>query len=191
MKVVVRILELSVTVLVSYSVELSYMWFCIWGFVSRNWFWFRTPRFRNTSFIQKVSYHSFVSKGFISLGASNRPPILEKGSYVTWASRFRRFLDNKQEEEERMWHSIEVGSYERQRITNPYKPDETVPEPTSKMTKANKKQYFVDIKVMNYLLQGIPNDIYNFVNACKDVKQMWEWIKRLMHGYEITKKRDT
>ncbi|GKA78177.1 hypothetical protein Tco_0784714 [Tanacetum coccineum] len=36
------------------------------------------------------------------LGASDRPLILEKGSYVPWASRFRRFLENKQEGGERM-----------------------------------------------------------------------------------------
>ncbi|GJS75028.1 hypothetical protein Tco_0724909 [Tanacetum coccineum] len=39
---------------------------------------------------------------------------------------------------------------------------------------------------MNYLLQGIPNDIYNSVDACKDAKK-WERIKRLMHGFDITK----
>ncbi|GJW73414.1 hypothetical protein Tco_0132784 [Tanacetum coccineum] len=32
-------------------------------------------------------------------------------------------------------------------------------------------------KVMNYLLQGIPNDIYNSVDACQDAKIMWERIK--------------
>ncbi|GKB63872.1 hypothetical protein Tco_0920058 [Tanacetum coccineum] len=62
--------------------------------------------------------------------ASDRPLILEKGSYVPWASRFRRFLDNKQEEEEeRMWRSIEIRPYVRQRITDPDKPTETIPKP--------------------------------------------------------------
>nr|GEU59230.1 hypothetical protein [Tanacetum cinerariifolium] len=45
----------------------------------------------------------------VESGASDRPLILEKGSYVPWASRFKRFLDNKQEDREHMWHSIEVG----------------------------------------------------------------------------------
>ncbi|GJZ68472.1 hypothetical protein Tco_0631712 [Tanacetum coccineum] len=72
-------------------------------------------------------------------------------------------------------------------IYDPDNPPKEILEPISKMTEANKKQYFADIKVMNYLLQGIPNDIYNYVYAYKDVKQMWERIKRLMHGSEITK----
>ncbi|GJX10253.1 hypothetical protein Tco_0200112 [Tanacetum coccineum] len=54
------------------------------------------------------------------------------------------------------------------------------------MTEGNKKQYIADVRVMNYLLQAIPNDIYNLVDACKNAKEMWEQIKRLMHGYEIT-----
>nr|GEU35351.1 hypothetical protein [Tanacetum cinerariifolium] len=54
------------------------------------------------------------------------------------------------------------------------------------MTESKKKQSFVYIKVMNYLLQGIPNDICNSVDACKNAKQIWERIKRFMKGYEVT-----
>ncbi|GJW49504.1 hypothetical protein Tco_0090855 [Tanacetum coccineum] len=39
---------------------------------------------------------------------------------------------------------------------------------------------------MNYLLQAMPNDIYNSMDACKDSKTTWERIKRLMHGSDIT-----
>ncbi|GJZ81697.1 RNA-directed DNA polymerase, eukaryota, reverse transcriptase zinc-binding domain protein [Tanacetum coccineum] len=39
---------------------------------------------------------------------------------------------------------------------------------------------------MNYLLQAIPNDIYNSVVACKNAKEMWQRIKRLMFGSEVT-----
>nr|GEX16557.1 retrovirus-related Pol polyprotein from transposon TNT 1-94 [Tanacetum cinerariifolium] len=35
------------------------------------------------------------------------------------------------------------------------------------MTEANKKQHIADVKVMNYLLQAIPNDIYNSVDTSK------------------------
>ncbi|GJX20479.1 hypothetical protein Tco_0223156 [Tanacetum coccineum] len=54
------------------------------------------------------------------------------------------------------------------------------------MIEGNKKQYIADVRVMNYLLQAIPNDIYNSVDACKNAKEIWERIKRLMHGSEIT-----
>nr|GEU31813.1 hypothetical protein [Tanacetum cinerariifolium] len=49
----------------------------------------------------------------VDSGANERPPILEKGNYIPWESRFRRFLDNKLEEEDRMWRLIEKGPYMR------------------------------------------------------------------------------
>ncbi|GJS51367.1 integrase, catalytic region, zinc finger, CCHC-type containing protein [Tanacetum coccineum] len=54
------------------------------------------------------------------------------------------------------------------------------------MTEGNKKQYIADVKVMNYFLKAIPNDIYNSVDACKNTKDMWERIKRLMFGSDVT-----
>ncbi|GJZ06722.1 hypothetical protein Tco_0540515 [Tanacetum coccineum] len=41
-------------------------------------------------------------------------------------------------------------------------------------------------RVINYLLQAIPNDIYNLVDACKTAQEMWERIKRLMYGSDVT-----
>ncbi|GJW33082.1 hypothetical protein Tco_0053114 [Tanacetum coccineum] len=89
------------------------------------------------------------------LGAFKRPPMLEKESYVPWASCFMRFLDNNRK----------------------------------KGSGCDVQLKLEHIKVMNYLLQGIPNDIYNFVNACKTAKQMWEWIRRLMHASKKTKQQ--
>ncbi|GJV83946.1 hypothetical protein Tco_1523844 [Tanacetum coccineum] len=88
-------------------------------------------------------------------GAKSTPQILEKGSYVPWASRFFRFFDNKREEGELMGHSIDN-----------------------------------DIKVMNCILQGIPNDIYNYVDACKDAQTMWNMIKRLMQAKKAARNHD-
>ncbi|GJY71693.1 putative ribonuclease H-like domain-containing protein [Tanacetum coccineum] len=125
-------------------------------------------------------------------GANERPLMLERGNYIPWESRFRRFLDNKLEEGERMWNSIQNGPYVRPMIPDP---DGTVNingtvkqilQPLSKMTEGNKKQYIADVKVMNYHLQAILNDIYNSVDACKNAKEMWERIKRLMFGSDVT-----
>ncbi|GKA02282.1 hypothetical protein Tco_0674947 [Tanacetum coccineum] len=77
-------------------------------------------------------------------------------------------------------------------IQNPDKPDDPttkIIEPLSKMTGSNKQRYLSDIIMMNYLLQGIPNDIYNSVDACKTTKQMWERIRSLMHESEKTKQQ--
>ncbi|GKA27068.1 hypothetical protein Tco_0713236 [Tanacetum coccineum] len=119
-------------------------------------------------------------------GANERPPMLEKGNYIPWESRFRRFMDNKLKDGERMWNSIQNGPYQWPMIPNPNNTQQQILEPLSKMTEGNKKQYIADVKVMNYLLQEIPNDIYNSVDACKNAKEVWERIKRLMFGFEVT-----
>ncbi|GJR67815.1 integrase, catalytic region, zinc finger, CCHC-type containing protein [Tanacetum coccineum] len=69
------------------------------------------------------------------------------------------------EDGEQMWWSIEKGPYKMPLIIDPDDDKEKILEPLSKMTKSNKKQYNADVKVMNYLLQTIPNDIYNSVDA--------------------------
>ncbi|GJR67605.1 hypothetical protein Tco_0013670 [Tanacetum coccineum] len=112
--------------------------------------------------------------------ALDRPLILEKGSFVPWASRFLRFLENKQEEGELMQNSIDNGPYIRKYIPNLNNHSKTILEPISKMTSQNKAQYFACIKVINYILQGIPNNIYNSMDACPDAQQLWKRIKRLM-----------
>ncbi|GJX77101.1 retrovirus-related pol polyprotein from transposon TNT 1-94 [Tanacetum coccineum] len=77
--------------------------------------------------------------------------MLEKGSYIPWDSRFRRFLANKLEDGERMWRSIEKGPYVRTMIADPDDLRKHIIEPLSKMT-----------------------------------EQLWERIKRLMYGSDVT-----
>ncbi|GJW37157.1 hypothetical protein Tco_0060077, partial [Tanacetum coccineum] len=64
-------------------------------------------------------------------GANERPPMLEKGNYIPWESRFRRPM-----------------------VVDPIHPTVPMLEPLSKMTEGNMKQYFADVRVMNYLLQA-------------------------------------
>ncbi|GJS24432.1 copia protein [Tanacetum coccineum] len=95
-------------------------------------------------------------------GANERPPMLEKGNYIPLESRLRRFLDNKLEDGERMWNSIQNGPYKRPMNPNPNNDRQEILEPLSKMTARNKSQFIAD------------------------VKEMWERIKRLMFGSEVT-----
>ncbi|GKC66426.1 hypothetical protein Tco_1099024 [Tanacetum coccineum] len=80
-------------------------------------------------------------------GSNNRPPMLEKGSYVPWESSFMRYVDGKKEHWRVVKDSIENGD--------------------------DKLRYEADIKAMNWILLGIPNDIYASVDACQDAKAMW------------------
>ncbi|GJT73835.1 putative ribonuclease H-like domain-containing protein [Tanacetum coccineum] len=79
-------------------------------------------------------------------GANERPPMLERWNYIPWKSRFRRFLDNKLEDRERMWNSIQNGPYARPMISNPDDTEKQIFKPLSKMTSTNKSQYIADVK---------------------------------------------
>nr|GEU90052.1 hypothetical protein [Tanacetum cinerariifolium] len=108
----------------------------------------------------------------VKSGATDRPLILEKGYYIPWESQFKRFMVNKRKYGKRMWYSIIEGPYVRPMIIDPDDPDSRIPEPMSKMTEANKIRYTADVRVMNYILQAIPNDIYNSEDSCKDAHKI-------------------
>ncbi|GJW47618.1 hypothetical protein Tco_0079264 [Tanacetum coccineum] len=75
-------------------------------------------------------------------------------------------------------------------IIDPDDADSEIPEPLSKMTEANKKCYSTDVRVMNYLLQALPNDIYNSVDACNDAQKKWERIRRLSTLVNVMDRND-
>ncbi|GJU06580.1 hypothetical protein Tco_1123010 [Tanacetum coccineum] len=97
------------------------------------------------------------------VGFETRPPMLERCSYIPWASCFRRYLNRKRENRKRLNKAIDEG-------------DEL-------------KQYEAEIEAMNLILISIPNDIYNFVDACTTAKAMWQRVERLMRGEALVAKK--
>ncbi|GJX04217.1 hypothetical protein Tco_0190133 [Tanacetum coccineum] len=50
-----------------------------------------------------------------------------------------------------------------------------------------KERYKADIRATNILLQGIPKDIYSLINHYTDAKDIWENVKMILEGSELTK----
>ncbi|GKA96312.1 hypothetical protein Tco_0818407 [Tanacetum coccineum] len=69
-----------------------------------------------------------------------------------------------------MWRSIEKGPYVRPMILDPDNTGQQIIEPLSKMTEINKKQYTADVRVMNYLLQAIPNVILSKIRKIRRIR---------------------
>ncbi|GJS62096.1 hypothetical protein Tco_0656880 [Tanacetum coccineum] len=88
-------------------------------------------------------------------GSETRPPMLERGSYIPWASRFKRFLNRKREN--RKW------------LLKDLQGDDLL-------------YYDAEMELMNMILLSIPNEIYNSVDSCKTAKEMWARVERLMRG---------
>nr|GEU32802.1 reverse transcriptase domain, reverse transcriptase zinc-binding domain protein [Tanacetum cinerariifolium] len=122
----------------------------------------------------------------------NRPPLLEKGSYVTWASRFIRNVDGKKEQGISIRRLIEEGLFKLGEIPEPDSPADAPvlrPHKYSNLTGEDKLDYEADIDVMNWIILGIPNNIYKSVDSCSTAQQMWKRVQRLMQGTKLSKQK--
>nr|GEZ18189.1 Gag-Pol polyprotein [Tanacetum cinerariifolium]GFA50757.1 Gag-Pol polyprotein [Tanacetum cinerariifolium] len=57
----------------------------------------------------------------------------------------------------------------------------------SDLTSEEKERYNADIRATNILLQGLPKDIYSLINHYTDAKDIWDNVKMLLEGSELTK----
>ncbi|GJU91250.1 hypothetical protein Tco_1303673 [Tanacetum coccineum] len=57
----------------------------------------------------------------------------------------------------------------------------------SDLSPEDKDRYNADIQATNILLQGLPKDIYTLINHYTDAKDIWDNVKMLLEGYELTK----
>ncbi|GKB83385.1 hypothetical protein Tco_0950280 [Tanacetum coccineum] len=55
------------------------------------------------------------------------------------------------------------------------------------LTQEEKERYKVDIRATNILLQGIPKEIYVLINHYTDARDIWDNVKMLLEGSELTK----
>ncbi|GJR30488.1 hypothetical protein Tco_1106720 [Tanacetum coccineum] len=114
-------------------------------------------------------------------GSETRPPMLERGSYIPWASRFRRYINRKRENRKWLNKALDEG---------PYQFEMFIPNNSTvlKLQTAKDLQgdallhYDAEMELMNLILLSIPNDIYNSVDACTSAKDMWKRVERLMRG---------
>ncbi|GJR14068.1 hypothetical protein Tco_0796720, partial [Tanacetum coccineum] len=110
-------------------------------------------------------------------GSETRPPMLERGSYIPWASRFRRYINRKRENRKWLNKALDEG---------PYQFEMFIPNNSTvlKLQTAEDLQgdallhYDAEMELMNLILLSIPNDIYNSVDACTSAKDMWKRVER-------------
>ncbi|GKA65861.1 putative reverse transcriptase domain-containing protein [Tanacetum coccineum] len=114
-------------------------------------------------------------------GSETRPPMLERGSYIPWASRFRRYINRKRENQKWLNKALDEGPYQFEMFI----PKNSI---VLKLQTAEDLQgdallhYDAGMELMNLIILSIPNDIYNSVDACTSAKDMWKRVERLMRG---------
>ncbi|GKB75986.1 hypothetical protein Tco_0942881 [Tanacetum coccineum] len=123
-----------------------------------------------------------LAEHIIVVGAENRPLMLEKSMYDSWASRIRLFIKGNKNGR-MMLDSIDNGllvypTVEENRQTRPKKYTE--------LTEAQQLQDDCDVQATNIILHGLLPDVYALVNHQEAAKDIWDRVKLLMKGTELS-----
>ncbi|GJT93816.1 hypothetical protein Tco_1082661 [Tanacetum coccineum] len=114
-------------------------------------------------------------------GSKTRPPMLERGSYIPWASRFKRFLNRKRENRKWLLKALEDGPYVFRNITPTGSILPRLQE-VEDLQGDDLLYYDAKMELTNMILLSIPNEIYNYVDSCKTAKEIWDRVECLMRG---------
>ncbi|GKA57475.1 retrovirus-related pol polyprotein from transposon TNT 1-94 [Tanacetum coccineum] len=112
-------------------------------------------------------------------GSETRPPMLERGSYIPWASRFRRYLNWKRDNRKWLLKALDESPY----VFKIFTPEGSIIprlQIAEDLEGDDLLLYDAEMEVMNTILLSIPNEIYNSVDACTSAKDMWKRVERLM-----------
>nr|GEX05249.1 hypothetical protein [Tanacetum cinerariifolium] len=131
------------------------------------------------------------------MAASSRdhPPMLAKGIYAQWQSRFLRYIDTRPNGDS-LRKCILEGPYQPTTVTipvvlatinSPAVPELTTVERILNMSPKNKAHYESKKEAIHLLLTRIRDEIYSTVDACKTAHDIWIAIERLQQAKEIAK----
>ncbi|GJV20577.1 hypothetical protein Tco_1369597 [Tanacetum coccineum] len=121
-------------------------------------------------------------------GADNRPPMLDKTQYISWASRMLLYIKGK-DNGKLLVDSVLNGTfkYGTIRVLGTATTPATIRARTyDELTDEEKLCESCDIKAANIVLQGLPQDIYNLVNHHEVAKHIRDRVKLLIQGSELS-----
>nr|GEU41106.1 hypothetical protein [Tanacetum cinerariifolium] len=120
--------------------------------------------------------------------------MLDRTDFASWQQRIRLYCRGK-ENGVNILKSIDEGPYQMGTVREPlaegtegasqFGPER--PRVYSDVSPEEKDQYNADIRATNILLQGLPKDIYILINHYTDAKDIWDNVKMLLEGSELTK----
>nr|GEV64403.1 Gag-Pol polyprotein [Tanacetum cinerariifolium] len=120
--------------------------------------------------------------------------MLDRIDFASWKQRIRLYCQGK-ENGVNILKSIDKGPYKIRIVRETLaKSTEGAPQfgPEQSrvyfdLTSEEKDRYNADIRATNILLQGLPKDIYTFINHNTDANDIWDNVKMLLEGSELTK----
>nr|GFB05688.1 retrovirus-related Pol polyprotein from transposon TNT 1-94 [Tanacetum cinerariifolium] len=127
-------------------------------------------------------------------GSDTRPPMLDRIDFASWQQRIRLYCRGK-DNGVNILKSIDEGPYklgtfretlaESTERTPQFSPER--PRVYSDLNSEERDWYNADIRATNILLQGLPKDMYTLINHYTDAKDIWDNVKMLLEGSELTK----
>ncbi|GKC96311.1 hypothetical protein Tco_1161753, partial [Tanacetum coccineum] len=122
--------------------------------------------------------------------SETHPPMLEKGMYDSWKTRIILYIQGK-ENGEMLKDSTDNYPYQFKSEITVKDTDRVTeirhPQRLEDLEGQDKLRYDSDIKAVNILLLGLPVDIYTLINQYQTTKEIWDRIKELIEGTEMTK----
>ncbi|GKA72599.1 hypothetical protein Tco_0778815 [Tanacetum coccineum] len=128
-----------------------------------------------------------LAENVIVAEADNRPIMLDKTNYSSWASRMLLYIKGK-EHGKLLVASVLNGPFQYGTMVEPGNETTLATIRTrtyTDLTDEEKIHESVNIKAKNIVIQGLTQDIYNLVNHNEDAKQIWDRIKLLIQGSEL------
>ncbi|GJW98949.1 hypothetical protein Tco_0180757 [Tanacetum coccineum] len=137
---------------------------------------------------------SNMSEDIQYAGSDTRPPMLDRTDFESWQQRIRLYCLGK-DNGENIMKSITEGPFKMGTfIQTPAEETEGAlqqgPERARVFTNLSveeNERYKADIRATNILLQGIPKAIYILINHYTDAKDIWDNVKMILEGSELTK----
>nr|GEV48005.1 retrovirus-related Pol polyprotein from transposon TNT 1-94 [Tanacetum cinerariifolium] len=135
-----------------------------------------------------------LSKDIQCAGSDTRPPMLDRTDFASWKQCIRLYCQDK-ENGLNILQSIDEGPFQIGTVWEPLAegtegalhlgPER--PRVYSDLSPKEKDRYNANIRATNILLQGLPNDIYTFINHYTDAKDIWDNVKMLLEWSKLTK----
>ncbi|GJS48421.1 hypothetical protein Tco_0598542 [Tanacetum coccineum] len=135
-----------------------------------------------------------LSEDIQCAGSDTRPPMLDRTDFASWQQRIRLYFRGK-ENRVNILKSIDEGPFQmgtfRETLAEGNEgalhlgPER--PRVYSDLSPEDKERYNADIRATNILLQELPKDIYSLINHYTNAKDIWDNLKMLLEGLELTK----
>ncbi|GJV03897.1 hypothetical protein Tco_1337466 [Tanacetum coccineum] len=129
-----------------------------------------------------------MAEHVIAAGTDNRSHMLDKSQYNSLQSSMLLYIQGK-EHGKQVYNSVINGPFHHGTMEVPATPtslQSTRDRTYEDLTKVEKIREACDIRATNIVLHGLPPDVYSLVNHHTVAKEIWDKVKLLIEGLELS-----